>query len=82
MHGDARNYLRPAALERGFGRFLVWLIRIGLVRGHFYVLEVRGRKSGRKFSLPVDLLDLDGRRYLEHDPKSLNQKNIPTHRVL
>ena len=58
------NHLKPGAFERGFGRCLVWLIRIGLVRGHFYVLEARGRKSGRKFSLPVDLLDLDGRRYL------------------
>jgi hypothetical protein len=35
-----------------------------VVRGHFYVLEVRGRKTGKQFSLPVDLLDLDGRRYL------------------
>ena len=43
---------------------LAALVRIGLVRSHFYVLEVRGRKSGRTISLPVDLLDLDGRRYL------------------
>jgi hypothetical protein len=40
------------------------LVRIGLVRGHFYVLEVRGRKSGKTISLPVDPLDLDERRYL------------------
>jgi hypothetical protein len=46
------------------GRALVFLIRIGLVRGHFYVLETRGRKSGRTISLPVDPLDLEGRRYL------------------
>ena len=43
---------------------LVSLIRIGLVRGHFYVLEVRGRKSGRTISLPVDPLDLNGKRHL------------------
>ena len=35
-----------------------------MIRGHFYVLEVRGRKSGRTISVPVDPLDLDGRRYL------------------
>jgi hypothetical protein len=35
-----------------------------LVRGHFYVLEVRGRNSGKVVSLPVDPLDLAGRRYL------------------
>jgi hypothetical protein len=39
-------------------------IRIGAIRGHFYVLEVRGRKSGRTISLPVDPIEFDGRRYL------------------
>src|SRR5215472_11610245 len=58
------SYQKPGAFERGFGRLLVSLIRVGLVRGHFYVLEVRGRSSGRKFSLPVDPLDLNGQRYL------------------
>jgi len=64
MSGTARPYLRPGAVERIFGRILVLLVRIGLVRGHFYVLEVRGRKSGRTISLPVDPIDLDGRCYL------------------
>jgi hypothetical protein len=61
---NARSYLRPGAVERLFGRILVLLIRIGVVRGHFYVLEVRGRQSGRTISLPVDPIDLDGRCYL------------------
>jgi hypothetical protein len=61
---NAGSYLRPGAVERIFGRILVVLIRIGLVRGHFYVLEVRGRQSGRTISLPVDPIDLDGRCYL------------------
>ncbi len=64
MPGNAPSYLRPGALERILGRTLVLLVRIGLVRGDFYVLEVRGRRSGRTISLPVDPLDLDGRRYL------------------
>ena len=64
MSEDAPNYFRPGAIERGFGRLLTALVRIGLIRGHFYVLEVRGRKSGRTISLPVDPLDLDGHRYL------------------
>jgi F420H(2)-dependent quinone reductase len=58
------NYLQPSAVERIFGRALVFLVRIGLVRGHFYVLEVRGRRSGKTISLPVDPLDVDGQRYL------------------
>ena len=64
MPGNAPSYLRPGALEGLLGRMLGFLIWIGLVRGHFYVLEVRGRKSGRTISLPVDPLDLEGRRYL------------------
>ena len=40
MPENGRSYLRPGAVERLFGRFLVFLIRIGVVRGHFYVLEV------------------------------------------
>ena len=64
MPANAPNYLQPGALDRIFGLTLVFLVRIGLVRGHFYVLEVRGRKSGRTISLPVDPLDLKGQRYL------------------
>jgi hypothetical protein len=43
---------------------LAALVRIGVVRGHIYVLEVRGRKSGRTISLPVDPLELEGQLYL------------------
>jgi hypothetical protein len=64
MPENPHNYLRPTAAEHIFGRILTSLVRIGLVRGHFYVLEVRGRNSGRRISLPVDPLDLDGHRYL------------------
>jgi len=64
MTGTAGTFLRPNAIERIFGRILVALIRIGLVGGHFYVLEVRGRKSGRTIALPVDPIECDGRRYL------------------
>jgi hypothetical protein len=64
MVGDAPNYLSPGAVDRLFGRALALLVRIGLIGGHFYVLEVRGRKSRRIISLPVDPLDLDGQRYL------------------
>jgi hypothetical protein len=59
-----RPFVRPSAVEHIFGRVFASLIRIGFIRGHFYVLEVRGRKSGRTISLPVDVLELEGRRYL------------------
>ena len=61
---NAPRYLRPAAVDRIFGHTLAFLVWIGLIRAHFYVLEVRGRKTGKTISLPVDPLDLDGKRYL------------------
>ena len=64
MASNASDYKKPSAMERLFGRVLVALLRVGLVRGHFYVLEVRGRTSGKTISLPVDPIDMDGKRYL------------------
>jgi len=64
MPAHSGRYLRPGGGERLFGRLLASLVRLGAVRGHFYVLEVRGRKTGRTISLPVDLLAVGGRCYL------------------
>jgi hypothetical protein len=64
MPDDTRNFVTPGTFEKIFGRILTSLVRIGLIRGHFHVLEVRGRTSGKLLSLPVDPLDFEGRRYL------------------
>lgn len=37
---------------------------MGLGLRHNYLLQVRGRKTGRVFSTPVDVLDRDGKRFL------------------
>jgi hypothetical protein len=64
MPETAVSFLSPTAVERVFGHVLAWLVRIGVVRGHFYVLEVRGRRSGKTFSLPVEPIEVDGHQYL------------------
>jgi hypothetical protein len=64
MAASATNYRRPGSIERSFSRVLAFLVKRGVVRGHFHVLEVRGRTSGRIIALPVDLLDIAGRLYL------------------
>src|ERR1700688_3610902 len=64
MPEASRNYLQPSTVEHIFGRILTTLVWIGVIRSHFYVLEVRGRKSGKVISLPVDPLDFAGHRYL------------------
>ena len=61
---QAQHFLKPSVTERIFNRVFAVAIGYGLGLGHNYVLEVRGRKSGRIFSAPIDLLEFDGRRYL------------------
>ncbi len=47
-----------------FNRLFGIALACGLGLRHNYIVEVRGRKSGRTFSTPVDLLEFEGRRYL------------------
>ena len=54
----------PTAMERAFNRLFGFLVGIGLGLKHNYLLQVRGRKSGKLYSTPIDLLDMDGKRFL------------------
>ncbi|PYX89410.1 MAG: nitroreductase [Acidobacteria bacterium] len=54
----------PSALERMFNRAFGMLVGLGLGFPYNYLLQVRGRKSGRIYSTPIDLLELGGKRYL------------------
>jgi F420H(2)-dependent quinone reductase len=40
------------------------LVGVGLGLPHNYLLQVRGRRTGRVYSTPVNVLDLTGKRYL------------------
>jgi hypothetical protein len=51
MPANMQSYLSLGGVERVFGRVLARLVWIGLICGHFYVLEMRGRKSGKTFTL-------------------------------
>jgi len=59
------RYLQPGWLTRNvFNRIIVNLTKLGIsVRGS-RELRVRGRTSGTWRTVPVNPLDLDGRRYL------------------
>jgi deazaflavin-dependent oxidoreductase (nitroreductase family) len=54
----------PTRLEQLFNRAYGSLVGLGLGFSYAYLLEVRGRKSGRTYSTPIDLLELNGKRYL------------------
>ena len=61
---DEVTFLKPSSVERLFNQGFALLLRLGIGLRHNYILEVRGRKSGRIYSAPVDVLDYGGRRYL------------------
>jgi deazaflavin-dependent oxidoreductase (nitroreductase family) len=54
----------PSALETVLNRLFGRLVALGVVGDPFWLLEVRGRKTGRLHSTPVDVLEHAGRRYL------------------
>jgi len=57
-------FREPTAMEKVFNRALGSLVLLGLAPSHMRMLEVRGRKSGKLYSTPVDLLELEGKKYL------------------
>jgi len=61
---EARPYEPPGPIEHLFSRLIGALVRFGIGLRHMRVLEVRGRKSGKLYSLPVDVLSLEGKLYL------------------
>ena len=54
----------PTAGERFFNRIFGLLVGLGLGLPHNYLVQVRGRKSGKIYSTPIDLLELNGKRFL------------------
>jgi deazaflavin-dependent oxidoreductase (nitroreductase family) len=61
---SSKDFQQPNAMDRILNRAFGLLVKLGLGLRHNYLLEVRGRKSGRVYSTPVNLLDFNGKRYL------------------
>jgi deazaflavin-dependent oxidoreductase (nitroreductase family) len=55
---------QPSRVDRIFNRLFGLLVKIGIGPSHNFLLEVRGRKSGRIYSTPINLLDHNGKKYL------------------
>jgi len=64
MNSPPPAFRAPAAGERVFNRIFGFLVGLGLGFSHNYLLQVRGRKSGKTYSTPIDLLELGGKRFL------------------
>ena len=61
---ESERFDQPTALDRAINKLFGLLVGLGLGLPHNYLLQVRGRKSGRVYSTPVDLLSRNGKRYL------------------
>ena len=58
------NFQKESTLDRFFNRLMGRMVGLGIAPGYMRLLEVRGRKSGKLFTTPVNLLELNGRRIL------------------
>lgn len=58
------SFREPAPIEKLLNRAMGFLVSLGLAPSHMQLLEVRGRKSGKLYATPVDLLAMNGKRYL------------------
>ena len=58
------DFERPSRAERWFNRLFGLLVGLGLGLPHNYLLLVRGRTTGRTYSMPVNVLLRNGRRFL------------------
>ena len=61
---ESEHFNQPTTLDRAINKLFGILVGLGLGLPHNYLLQVRGRRSGRVYSTPVDVLSRDGKQYL------------------
>jgi deazaflavin-dependent oxidoreductase (nitroreductase family) len=64
MNSTLPVFREPSSVEKIFNRLFGFLVGLGLGFSYNYLLEVRGRKTGKIYSTPIDLLELNGKKFL------------------
>ncbi len=64
MTGGVPEFREPSGPERLFNKVFGLFVGLGLAPRYNYLVEVRGRKTGRVYSAPVNIVELGGRRFL------------------
>jgi F420H(2)-dependent quinone reductase len=64
MKSTPQRFLQPGPPARFLNRVFGLLIGWGIGPSYTYVLQLQGRKSGRTYSAPVNVLDYKGKRLL------------------
>jgi deazaflavin-dependent oxidoreductase (nitroreductase family) len=58
------EFRAPTGVEAFFNRAFGFLVGLGIGPKYIYLLEARGRKTGRVFSTPVNLMAVGGKQIL------------------
>jgi deazaflavin-dependent oxidoreductase (nitroreductase family) len=58
------EFVKPSAAEALFNRSFGFLVGLGIGPKFIYQLQVPGRKTGKIYSAPVNMMDLGGKLYL------------------
>jgi deazaflavin-dependent oxidoreductase (nitroreductase family) len=64
MTAGVPEFRKPSRPEQFFNRVFGLFVRFGLAPRYNYLVEVRGRNTGRVYSAPINIIDVGGRRYL------------------
>ena len=64
MNSTLPVFREPSTVEKIFNRVFGFVVGLGLGFSHNYLLQVRGRKTGKLYSTPINLLELNGKSYL------------------
>ena len=64
MNSSLPVFREPTPVEKIFNSVFGFLVGIGIPFPHKYLLQVRGRKSGKLYSTPINLLEWKGKRFL------------------
>ena len=64
MNSSLPVFREPSAVEKIFNRVFGFAVGIGLGFSYNYLLQVRGRKSGKLYATPINLLEIHGKRFL------------------
>lgn len=64
MTQNAQNFFKPTLVEQFFNRLIGKLADWGMGPQYMQVLEVKGRKSGKTYRTPVNLMEVNSNLYL------------------
>jgi deazaflavin-dependent oxidoreductase (nitroreductase family) len=59
-----REYRAPSTGEKLFNRIFGYIAGLGIGPSFIYLLQVKGRKSGKVYSTAVNILEFKGKQYL------------------